>query len=25
VAASTLHFEIRQDGVAIDPEPWMAK
>jgi septal ring factor EnvC (AmiA/AmiB activator) len=25
VDASTLHFEIRQDGVAIDPEPWMAK
>jgi septal ring factor EnvC (AmiA/AmiB activator) len=25
VAASTLHFEIRQDGVAINPEPWMAK
>jgi septal ring factor EnvC (AmiA/AmiB activator) len=25
VAEPTLHFEIRQDGVAINPEPWMAK
>ncbi len=25
VAEPTLHFEIRQDGAAIDPEPWMAK
>ena len=25
VAAPTLHFEIRQDGVAIDPEPWLKK
>jgi septal ring factor EnvC (AmiA/AmiB activator) len=25
VAAPTLHFEIRQDGAAVDPEPWLAK
>ncbi len=25
VATSTLHFEIRQDGAAIDPERWIGK